>query len=112
MDVRLVSLLGLRTNVFRTMLQLNGCTAGCAALRLAKDLAENNRGARVLVACVEIISIAGFTGPNQEDFLGTLISHALFGDGAGAVIVGADAVRPIEHPLFEMVSVTDCDTQY
>uniref|UniRef100_A0ACD5TQV7 Uncharacterized protein n=2 Tax=Avena sativa TaxID=4498 RepID=A0ACD5TQV7_AVESA len=104
-DVRLVHLLGLRTNVCRTMLQLNGCTAGCSALRLAKDLAENNRGARVLVACVEI-SIAGFAGPDQGECLDTLISHALFGDGAGAVIVGADTVHPIEHPLFEMVSVT------
>ncbi|CAM0901553.1 unnamed protein product [Alopecurus aequalis] len=104
-DVRLVSLLGLPTNVCRTMLQLNGCTAGCAALRLAKDLAENNYGARVLVVCVEI-SIAGFTGPFEGDCLDTLITHALFGDGAGAVIVGADPVHPIEHPLFEMVSVT------
>uniref|UniRef100_A0ACD5UWD3 Uncharacterized protein n=1 Tax=Avena sativa TaxID=4498 RepID=A0ACD5UWD3_AVESA len=104
-DVRLVSLLGLRTNVCRTMLQLNGCTAGCSALRLAKDQAENNRGARVLVACVEI-SIAGFAGPDQGECLDTLISHALFGDGAGAVIVGADVLHPIEHSLFKMVSVT------
>ncbi|CAM0943605.1 unnamed protein product [Alopecurus aequalis] len=102
-DVRLVSLLGLRANVCRTMLHLNGCTAGCAALRLAKDLAENNRGARVLVACVEI-NISGFSAP--DDCLDTLITNALFGDGAGAVIVGADAVHPVEHSLFEMVSVT------
>ncbi|CAM0943813.1 unnamed protein product [Alopecurus aequalis] len=103
-DVRLVSLLGLRTNVCRTMLQFNGCTAGCAALRLAKDLAENNRGARVLVACVEI-SVAGFSPP--DDCLDTLIIQALFADGAGAVIVGADAAQhPVERPLLEMVSVT------
>lgn len=94
-DVSLVSLLGLRANVRRTMLHFNGCTGGCAALRLAKDLAENNRGARVLVASVEI-SIGGFAGP--DDTLDTLISHALFGDGA-------DAVCPVERSLFEMVSV-------
>ncbi|TVU46693.1 hypothetical protein EJB05_06243, partial [Eragrostis curvula] len=49
-DLALVSLLGLRANVCCTALQLNGCSAGCAALWLAKDIAENNRGARILVA--------------------------------------------------------------
>uniref|UniRef100_A0ACD5V015 Uncharacterized protein n=1 Tax=Avena sativa TaxID=4498 RepID=A0ACD5V015_AVESA len=104
-DVRLAKLLGLRHNVRRTMLHLNGCFAGCSALRLAKDLAENNRGARVLVACVELMSVAGFRGPDLgEDCINDLIRNTVFGDGAGAVIVGADAVDPAERPLFEMVS--------
>ncbi|KAM3214417.1 hypothetical protein ACQJBY_066735 [Aegilops geniculata] len=91
-DVRLVSLLGLRHNVCRTALQLNGCASRSAALRLAKDFAENNRGARVLVVCVEL-TVAVFRGPNETDSFDTLISQALFGDGAGAVIVGADPRR-------------------
>lgn len=103
-DHRLASLLGLRPSVRRTMLHLNGCSAGSAALRLAKDLAENNRGARVLVACVELTIIA-FRGP-EEDYPHTLTSQGVFGDGAGAVIVGADTAHPVEHPLFEMVSVS------
>ncbi|VAI69972.1 unnamed protein product [Triticum turgidum subsp. durum] len=106
-DVPLATLLGLRHNVCRTVLQLNGCFAGCAALRLAKDLAENNRGARVLVACVELMSVAGFRGPTEgEDWVNNLIRNTVFGDGAGAVIVGADAVEPVERPLFEMVSAS------
>ncbi|KAM0830486.1 hypothetical protein ACQ4PT_066185 [Festuca glaucescens] len=59
-DLRLASLLGLRA-VQRTMLHLNGCSgcsAGSASLRLAKDLAENNRGARVLVTCVELTIVS------------------------------------------------------
>lgn len=103
-DVRLASLLGLCPSVRRTMLHLNGCSAGSASLRLAKDLAENNRGARVLVACVELTIIA-FRGP-EEDYPHTLTGQAVFGDGAGAAIVGADTVHPVEHPLFEMVSVS------
>ncbi|KAF7005403.1 hypothetical protein CFC21_020529 [Triticum aestivum] len=103
-DLRLASLLGLRASVCRTMLNLNGCSAGAASLRLAKDLAENNRGARVLVACVELTVVA-FHGP-EEAYPHKLISQAVFGDGAGAVIVGADAVHPIERPLFEMVSAS------
>ncbi|KAM0895161.1 hypothetical protein ACQ4PT_024005 [Festuca glaucescens] len=103
-DLRLASLLGLRPSVVRTMLQLNGCAAGSASLRLAKDIAENNRGARVLVACVEL-TIVAFRGP-EEAYPHTLVSQATFGDGAGAVIVGADAVHYFERPLFEMVSVS------
>ncbi|RLN33685.1 bisdemethoxycurcumin synthase-like [Panicum miliaceum] len=100
-DLGLAMLLGLRPDVCRTVLQLNGCSAGCAALRLAKDLAENNRGARVLVACVEL-TITSFRGLHEGDNFDTLIPQALFGDGAGAV-VGADAMPPVERPLFEMV---------
>ncbi|KAI4968833.1 hypothetical protein ZWY2020_046163 [Hordeum vulgare] len=103
-DLRLVSLLGLRVSVCRTVLNLNGCSGGAASLRLAKDLAENNRGARVLVACVEL-TVVSFRGP-EEAYPHKLISQAVFGDGAGAVIVGADAVHSIERPLFEMVSAS------
>ena len=106
-DLGLATLLGLRPDVCRTVLQLNGCSAGCAALRLAKDHAENNRGARVLVVCVEL-TITTFRAPHEGDSFGTLIPQALFGDGAGAVIVGADAVQvqPAERPLFEIVSAS------
>ncbi|TVU45743.1 hypothetical protein EJB05_05241, partial [Eragrostis curvula] len=48
LDFRLASLLGLRPTVRRTMLYMNGCSSGSAALRVAKDIADNNRGARVL----------------------------------------------------------------
>ncbi|CAD6270558.1 unnamed protein product [Miscanthus lutarioriparius] len=67
---------------------------------LAKELAENNRGARVLVACSEITLIA-FYGP-EGGCVDNIIGQTLFGDGAGAVIVGADPVAPVERPLFEM----------
>ncbi|CAN6165864.1 unnamed protein product [Urochloa humidicola] len=97
-DLAVASLLGLRPGVCRTALQLAGCGAGCAALRLA----ENNRGARVLVACVEL-TVTSFRGPRDGDTFDTLIPQALFGDGAGAVVVGADATSG-ERPLFEMVS--------
>jgi predicted naringenin-chalcone synthase len=87
------------------MLQLNGCAAGSASLRLAKDIAENNRGARVLVACVELTVVA-FRGP-EEAYPHTLVGQASFGDGAGAVIVGADAAcYAVERPLFEMASAS------
>jgi bisdemethoxycurcumin synthase len=100
-DFRLVQLLGLRASVRRTMLYLNGCFAGAAALRVAKDLAENNSGARVLVVCAEL-TIMMFAAPEEGHFQ-TLINQGHFGDGAGAVIVGADP-GPAERPLLEIMS--------
>jgi predicted naringenin-chalcone synthase len=100
-DVQLVHLLGLPTTVRRVMLYYQGCHAGATTLRIAKDLAENNRGARVLVVTCEY-TIHGFRGPsesNPED----LISQALFGDGSSAVIVGADPDLENESPLYELV---------
>uniref|UniRef100_A0ACD6A6Z1 Uncharacterized protein n=1 Tax=Avena sativa TaxID=4498 RepID=A0ACD6A6Z1_AVESA len=100
-DLRLASLLGLRPTVCRTMLSLHGCSGGGRALHLAKELAENNHGARVLVACIEI-TLVGIRSPNESN----LVGHALFSDGAGAVIVGAGPFGEGERPLFEMVSAT------
>ncbi|XP_044949019.1 bisdemethoxycurcumin synthase-like [Hordeum vulgare subsp. vulgare] len=103
-DLLLASLLGLRPTVSRTILSLNGCSGGGRALQLAKELAENNRGARVLVACSELTLIA-FYGP-EEGRLDTILGQGIFGDGAGAVIVGADPVNSVERPLFEMAFAT------
>ncbi|KAI4966284.1 hypothetical protein ZWY2020_041860 [Hordeum vulgare] len=101
-DLRLATLLGLRPTVSRTILSLHGCYGGGRALNLARELAENNRGARVLVACAEITLVC-FGGPDG----GNLVGHALFGDGAGAVIVGAGPFRDGEQsPIFEMVHAT------
>ncbi|CAN6242114.1 unnamed protein product [Urochloa humidicola] len=100
-DLQLASLLGLRHSVCRTILSLHGCYGGARALHLAKELAENNRGARVLVACSETTLVC-FSGPDG----GNLVGHALFGDGAGAVIVGAGRLAAGERPLFEMVAAT------
>ncbi|CAN1143419.1 Chalcone synthase (Fragment) [Linum perenne] len=78
-----------------------GCFAGGTVLRLAKDLAGNNKGARVLVVCSEITAVT-FRGPS-EAHLDSLVGQVLFGDGAAAVIVGSDPNLEIEKPMFEIV---------
>nr|AWX67441.1 chalcone synthase 7 [Salvia miltiorrhiza] len=100
-DYRLANLLGLRPTVIRTMLCQQGCYGGGAALRLAKDLAENNAAARVLVVCCELNTIC-FRGPS-EDHVEDLVGQALFGDAAAAVIVGADPAAA-ERPVFQIMS--------
>ncbi|KAF8731704.1 hypothetical protein HU200_015634 [Digitaria exilis] len=100
-DLQLASLLGLHHSVCRTILSLHGCYGGGRALHLAKDIAENNRGARVLVACSET-TLPCFSMPDGSN----LVGHALFGDGAGVMIVGAGPFTISERPMFEMVSAT------
>nr|WAU86700.1 chalcone synthase [Liquidambar formosana]WAU86701.1 chalcone synthase [Liquidambar formosana] len=101
-DYQLTKLLGLRPSVKRLMMYQQGCFAGGTVLRLAKDLAENNAGARVLVVCSEITAVT-FRGPS-DSHLDSLVGQALFGDGAAAIIIGADPDTSIERPLFELVS--------
>ncbi|KAF7132838.1 hypothetical protein RHSIM_Rhsim09G0036400 [Rhododendron simsii] len=103
-DYQLTKLLGLHSSVNRLMMYFQGCFAGGTVLRVAKDLAENNKGARVLAVCSEITA-AFFRGPS-DTHLETLVSQAMFGDGAAAVIVGADPIPGVEKPLFELVSAT------
>nr|QDX15854.1 chalcone synthase [Arisaema heterophyllum] len=101
-DYQLTKLLGLRPSVKRLMMYQQGCFAGGTVLRLAKDLAENNRGARVLVVCSEITAVT-FRGPSDAH-LDSLVGQALFGDGAAASSWGPTPWRAVERPLFQMVS--------
>ncbi|KAK3119074.1 hypothetical protein QOZ80_9BG0713250 [Eleusine coracana subsp. coracana] len=61
--------------------------------------------ARVLVACAELTLVL-FRAPDDAKSPGTLVMQAMFGDGASAAVVGADADEPVERPLFEMVSAS------
>ncbi|PHU01445.1 Chalcone synthase F [Capsicum chinense] len=112
-DCRLTELLGLSPSIKRFMMYQQGCYGGGVVLRLAKDLAENNKCARVLAVCAEI-TVATFHGPSDTD-LDVLVGQALFGDGAGAIIIGSDPIAEVERPLFELVSATQTlipDTRY
>lgn len=99
-DWALTKLLGLRPSVKRLMMYQQGCFAGGTVLRIAKDLAENNKGARVLVVCSELTAVT-FRGPS-ETHLDSLVGQALFGDGASAIIVGSDPIPEVEKPCFEI----------
>ncbi|XP_076882437.1 chalcone synthase 1-like isoform X1 [Bidens hawaiensis] len=101
-DYQLTKLLGLSPSVNRLMMYQQGCSAGGMVLRVAKDLAENNKGSHVLVVCSEIMATI-FHGPS-EDHVDALVGQALFGDGAAAIIVGSDPDLAVESPLFEIVS--------
>ncbi|KAM0945032.1 putative chalcone synthase [Dioscorea sansibarensis] len=69
-DLHLTLLLSVPPTTQRVMLYLHGCYAGATVLRLAKDLAENNPGARVLIVYSDITSFT-FRGPSKShSFIG------------------------------------------
>lgn len=99
-DLYLASGLGLRPETQRVMLYFVGCSGGVAGLRVAKDLAENNPGSRILLATSET-TIIGYKPPSADRPY-DLVGVALFGDGAGAMIIGSDPIPGTEKPLFEL----------
>ncbi|VFQ82971.1 unnamed protein product [Cuscuta campestris] len=99
-DLYLAKGLGLCPDTQRVMLYFSGCSGGVAGLRVAKDIAENNPGSRVLLATSET-TIIGFKPPSLDRPY-DLVGVALFGDGAGAMIIGSDPVQETERPLFEL----------
>ncbi|KAG0477856.1 hypothetical protein HPP92_012575 [Vanilla planifolia] len=98
-DLYLASRLSLRPDVSRVVLYFLGCYGGVSALRVAKDLAENNPGSRVLVVTSETTAL-GFRPPSTDRPY-DLVGAALFGDGAAAAVVGADP-DPEERAFMEM----------
>lgn len=101
-DFRLTKLLGLKNSVQRLMIYQQGCAAAGTSLRIAKDIAENNAGARVLIVCCDSM-LPYFHAPSEE-FVDVLVANAIFSDGAAALIVGANPNTKIERPLFQLVS--------
>ncbi|CAE6144832.1 unnamed protein product [Arabidopsis arenosa] len=98
-DLYLSTQLGLRNEVQRVMLYFLGCYGGLSGLRVAKDIAENNPGSRVLLTTSET-TVLGFRPPNKARPY-DLVGAALFGDGAAALIIGADP-RESESPFMEL----------
>lgn len=99
-DLHLARDLGLNTDVNRVMLYMLGCYGGVTGLRVAKDLAENNPGSRVLLVTSET-TIIGYRPPNPSRPY-DLVGAALFGDGAAAAILGTQPSVHLETPFFEL----------
>ncbi|CAM8923877.1 unnamed protein product [Rhodiola kirilowii] len=98
-DLHLAAELGLRSNVGRVMLYFLGCYGGVTGLRVAKDIAENNPGSRILLTTSET-TILGYRPPSNDRPY-DLVGAALFGDGAAAVIIGTDPL-PQESAFMEL----------
>jgi chalcone synthase len=84
------------------MLYQQGCFGGETILRVTKDLAENNKGARVLTVVSELTCVT-FRAPSEEH-LDNLVGSAIFGDGASVLIIGSDPT-PVEQPKLRFIGL-------
>jgi len=80
----LVNLLGFRSDVKRLPITELGCAAGAAALGRASDYIRAYPDANVLIVSVELPSL---TFQRNDPSPANLVSCALFGDGAAAVVL-------------------------
>ncbi|XVE76893.1 hypothetical protein DITRI_Ditri13aG0017000 [Diplodiscus trichospermus] len=96
----LATQLGLKNDVNRVMLYFLGCYGDVTGLRVAKDVAENNPGSRVLLTTSET-TILGFCPLNKARPY-VLVGTTLFGDGATTVIIGTDPISITESPFMEL----------
>lgn len=88
LDIDLVDRLGLATDIERTSVNFMGCYAAFNALKVANHIASNDPKARVLIVSVELCSLH-FQKSADED---SVLSNALFSDGAAAVIVSSEPI--------------------
>jgi polyketide synthase Type III len=79
--------LGLQANVLGLDLVGQGCGAAIPNLRTGEALVASGKCRRVLSVCVEVCSAAFYLDNDP----GVLVSACLFGDGAGAAVLGEQA---------------------
>jgi alpha-pyrone synthase len=85
LDIELVEKLKLDPSVQRTCINFMGCYAAFNALKVADWACKANGNAKVLIVCVELCSLHFLKNKNPDQ----MISNALFGDGAAAVLIEA-----------------------
>ena len=87
LDVDLIERLGLREDVRRIPITELGCSAGLAGLGIAHELLQSEGRGYVLVVAVELPSI---NLQPEDRSIDNLTATIVFGDGAGAAVVGRD----------------------
>ncbi len=80
-DIEIIEQLGLKSDIQRTAINFMGCYAAFNALKVADALIQSNPASKVLVVAVELCSIHLLKNTSED----SLLSNALFGDGAAAV---------------------------
>jgi alpha-pyrone synthase len=91
-DVAVVKQLGLSPSISRVVVNFMGCAAAMNGIRTATDYVRANPDKKALVVCIELCSVNAVFADDIND----VIIHSLFGDGCGAVVIGASQTQ---HPL-------------
>jgi predicted naringenin-chalcone synthase len=104
-DIDLIGSLGLRPTTERIHIGFMGCQAVMNALRCARAITLADPRASVLLCAVELCSLHYCF--NWDSL--RMVSNALFGDGAGAVVLsGASARLPAESSAWKVAATGSC----
>ncbi|WP_299759090.1 type III polyketide synthase [uncultured Pontibacter sp.] len=95
LDIELVERLSLSPSVQRTSVNFMGCYAAFNAIKLADAICKADPEAKVVLVCTEICTIHFQKNPEQDH----LVSNALFGDGAAAVLMQGQPCRQVSLEL-------------
>lgn len=109
LDLRIAAELGMRPDLRRTVIGSMGCYGAFPGLNRALTSVRARPGSRALVLCVEIGTIHLQSDGSRE----TIISTALFADGASAMVVSSrpeDEVGDTPRPAV-IDNETRCDYQ-
>jgi alkylresorcinol/alkylpyrone synthase len=104
LDVRVAADLGMAPDVQRLAIGHMGCYAAVPGLGAVADFAAA-RGRPAVLLCLELTSL--HVQPPTDD-LGQVVSHALFGDAAVALVVAPGAGPGLQ--VVEVAAVTDSAT--
>jgi alpha-pyrone synthase len=88
-DVAVVKQLGLSPHIGRIVVNFMGCAAAMNGIRTAADYVRANPDKKAMVICIELSSVNAVFDDDVND----VIIHSLFGDGCGAVVIGASQVQ-------------------
>ncbi|GEE02856.1 alpha-pyrone synthesis polyketide synthase-like Pks18 [Gordonia spumicola] len=87
-DVAVIKQLGLSQTISRVVVNFMGCAAAVNGLRTATDYVRAHPDSKALVVCLELSSVNAVFGEDPVE----VVTHSLFGDGCGAMVVGASEV--------------------
>ncbi|MGW6424382.1 type III polyketide synthase [Nocardia sp. NPDC055053] len=103
-DVAVVEHLGLPRSVARLVVNFMGCAAAMNGIRTASDFVRANPDKKAMVVCIELNSVHVVPVEGVDD----AVAHSLFGDGCGAVVIGAH--RGMEQPGAGAIVIRDTFT--
>ncbi len=99
LDIDLVMRLGLERSVERIGINFMGCYAAFNAIKTARAICGHDATAKVLVVCIELCSIH-FQKQKTDD---NLLSNALFGDGAAALLIQSEPSSEVAFKINNML---------
>jgi len=86
LDLQIMEIMKLSTNIFRTSVNFMGCYAAIHAMKLADAFCKNDPNAKVLIVCTELCTLHF----QKETTADSIASALLFGDGSAAILITHD----------------------